>query len=194
MSGANLTVLKFTEVEDAGKVKWLFFKDQCRHCNEPLCVEACPMNAIKRQANGIVRIKNDCCKPNQCATSGPKPCQAACPYGIPKREYTKNGSVVAKKMMKCDFCYNRFEHPDLMVAPFLSTDGTVKSNKPACQVTCPPGAILTGAADQMLNKARNRVTYLKANGYPDANVYPPQGVRVTRVVWVLTEAREKYGV
>src|SRR4030042_3791201 len=54
MSGANLTVVKFTEIETGGKVKWLFFKDGCRHCQDPRCKLACPRKAIKRQANGVV--------------------------------------------------------------------------------------------------------------------------------------------
>jgi len=196
MSGANLTLVKFTEKEAAGKLNWLFFKDQCRHCEIPTCKTACPLKAIKRQTNGVVRINPDKCDPTLCSTEDVKPCQQACPFkkdgdglspiGIPRRDYVKNGSPVTTKMEKCDFCYNRWPaKPESAVLP-------VASRKPACMAACPPGAMMFGAADTMKRKANKRVTYLKANGYPNANVYPA-GLQ-THVIWVLLEAPGTYGI
>jgi formate dehydrogenase iron-sulfur subunit len=185
MSGANLTVAKFTEIEDAGEVKWLFFKDGCRHCQSAPC-QACPLRAVIKQADGIVRIDPAKCKPNSCSISSVKPCQTVCPYKVPKFKYVKNGAPIVTEMKKCDFCYNRFGNSNL----------NSKSRKPACAVTCPPGAILNGAADKMMTKAKSRVTYLKANGFPDANVYPKQNTvwGPTHVIWVLTRKPSVYGL
>ncbi|MEM7828513.1 MAG: 4Fe-4S dicluster domain-containing protein, partial [Candidatus Aenigmatarchaeota archaeon] len=63
MSGANLTVVKFIELESSGKLEWLFFKDQCRHCETPSCKASCPFNAIKRDSDGRVYILKSKCKP-----------------------------------------------------------------------------------------------------------------------------------
>src|SRR4030065_2489335 len=81
MSGTNLTVVKFTEIEVGGKVKWLFFKDGCRHCENPTCRVACPLvpKAIKRKASGMVYINPAQCHPDLCSTNDIKPCQQACP-------------------------------------------------------------------------------------------------------------------
>jgi Fe-S-cluster-containing dehydrogenase component len=100
-------------------------------------------------------------------------------------------------MKKCDFCYDRLTNPDLLATPFVSADGLTKSAKPSCQVTCPPGAITSGSADTMLNKAKKRVTSLISQGY-NAEIYPPQDGTwphgKTRVIWVLTESRTVYGL
>jgi formate dehydrogenase iron-sulfur subunit len=205
MSGANLTIVKFTEIETGGKVKWLFFKDGCRHCQDPRCKPACPRKAIKRQTNGIVRIDPAKCDPMLCSSDPiyvDRPCQRHCMFkngggtGIPRWQYVKDGSPVQSKMWKCDLCYNRMNtSPEAMVlkaSPFLSTDGKTKSALPACKVTCPPGAIKFGAADAMLTQANKRVNYLKTHGYPNANVYPADFP--THVIWVLVESPETYGL
>ncbi len=207
MSGANLTLVRFNEIEAGGKVKWLFFKDQCRHCQDPKCKRDCPRGAIVKQANGIVRINPDKCDPTACTTEPSwmdRPCQRACPFkdfdggtGIPKWQYTKDDVLTyAPFMMKCDCCYNRMntspEAMELKSPPFVSTDGKTKSALPACKVTCPPGAIKFGAADGMWTQATKRVNYLKTHGYPDANIYPANFP--THVIWVLTEKPEKYGL
>jgi len=189
MSGANLTVAKFVEKEEeSGRLKWLFFKDQCRHCETPVCREVCPVaGAIVRQADGIVRVVPAKCKPDVCTDGDPKLCQMACPYSVPKRIYKKNGSVVKAKMRKCDFCYNRY---------LTSQKVPAKSRKPSCQLACPPEAIISGKPSPMMTKANARVTYLRSNGFPDANVYPPQGgyYGPTHVIWVLTEKPSVYGL
>jgi Fe-S-cluster-containing dehydrogenase component len=106
----------------------------------------------------------------------------------------KNGFVSGDKMKKCDFCYNRWNNLELKSPPFVSADGKTKSALPACQVACIPGAITSGAADGILNKANKRVTYLKANGHPNANVYPNQNGIPTHIIWVLLEAPGVYGL
>jgi Fe-S-cluster-containing dehydrogenase component len=213
MSGANLTVAKFTETEAGGKVKWLFFKDMCRHCNSPTCVASCPRHAIIKQANGMVRIDSNLCDPSACSPDQYprlKPCQLGCKYkndgpggvmGIPKWKYTKDSVLSGSKMRKCDFCFDRWKTKSgLKNPPFVSQEllpngkPAVTSAVPACQVTCPPGAITSGGAGATLKKANSRVNYLKANGYPNANVYPDQYTDQTHVIWILTENKSVYGL
>jgi hypothetical protein len=109
--------------------------------------------------------------------------------GIPRRQYVKNGTLINGKSQKCDFYYDRFAKAQLKSEKFVGA--FAKSNKPACEVICAPGTIKSGAADTMIKKARRRVKYLKANGYPKANVYPAG--YLTHVIWVLLEPPQTYG-
>jgi Fe-S-cluster-containing dehydrogenase component len=185
MSGANLSVAKFTEVEDAGKVKWLFFKDMCRHCEIPRCF-ACPLGAVTKMVGGPVRIDPLKCDPHRCSTNPVKPCQFYCPYNIPKFNYKKNGMIVETVARKCDFCVDRFTHPDLPVA----------SKKPACVATCPPGIIKIANADAALTYAIRRAKILRNRGYPNATVYPHQSTTwgATRVIWIILDKASVYGL
>ena len=211
VSGANLTVVTFNEIEADEKVKWLFFKDQCRHCETPPCLISCPRRAIIRQLNGMVRIDPVLCDPAACAPGSgdgvARPCQQACPYkhdglggveGIPKWKYTKGGAVIKTKMRKCDFCFDRWKTKKLKTGKFVSTE-LLPTGKPAitsaicaCAVTCPAGAITVGGAGKMLKLANQRVAALKANGNPNASIYP-DGVS-THVIWVLAEDKSAYGL
>jgi len=184
MSAANLTVTKFVESMDT-RLNWLFFKDQCRHCDDPPCMEECPFRAIIRQADGVVRIDSSKCFPSRCSRDQVKPCQDECEFDkIPRYRYVKGGRTVVTHMRKCDLCYDRFNNA------FLNA----QSRKPACQTACPPGAISFGAADAILTEARNRVSYLKTHGSPDARIYPGQsGDDATHVIWILTKNESHYG-
>jgi formate dehydrogenase iron-sulfur subunit len=186
MSAANLTVTKFNEILDLGKLKWLFFKDQCRHCEVPNCLEKCPLGAIVKQTDGIVRIDPDICDPTLCFAGEPKPCQHACTFEIPKWKYVKDGNLIQTDMRKCDLCYNRFANLTL----------PLQSRKPSCEVTCPSGAIVSGDADAILTRANNRVAYLQTKGFSEANIYPPQSGfgTLTHVIWILTENPTDYGL
>lgn len=61
----------------------------CLHCREPLCVDVCPMGAIKKSTDGIVKMDKNLC-------NGCKACMPHCPYGAIR--------VEKDEMIKCDFC------------------------------------------------------------------------------------------
>lgn len=206
LSAANLTLTRFFEAHDNGDLRWLFLTDRCRHCKDPQCKAACPLNAIKvikkGPAIGWVVIK-ETCDPAACSTDEIKPCQRYCPFktqlhsalGIPR--YRKNdgsalvtGGPMDNKANKCDFCYDRWRHATLKDVPYKGA--FARSNRPACELVCPTGAIKTGEFVKMRRKANRRVRYLQANGYPAANRYP-NGL-VTHVIWVLLDDPSYYNV
>jgi formate dehydrogenase iron-sulfur subunit len=213
VSGANLTVVKFLEKEIAGKLRFLFFHERCRHCDNPLCKSACPKGAISKSPVGIVRIDHNLCIPigaGACTTAPStvlRPCQTACPYkttdgaGMPRWQYNLNGAPQLSKMRKCDFCYNKLAEvgdgafTDLNVPPFNPTPGVRSSTLPSCVTTCPPGAILINRLGAIKPIVVARLNKLKTSGYPNAIVYPYQWPGVmTHVNWILIEHPTVYGL
>jgi formate dehydrogenase beta subunit len=150
-------LIRFDEKEVDGGIKWLMRKDQCMHCADPGCIEACPApGAIVQYANGIVDVN-----PAQCIGCGY--CETGCPFDVP-RFSAKTG-----KMAKCTLCVDR-------VSVGL---------EPACIKACPTGCLHFGTKDDMVALGKQRVEQLKASGYQNAALYDPEGVGGTGVVTVL---------
>lgn len=224
MSGANLTVVKFAEVGAPvdNEPTWFFLKDQCRHCEQvgdlvPACIDACPYDAVKRKKKtGAIWIDDALCQwPDALCESpvaGVPKCSFACPYktcgpvGIPRFEYEpwSGGSTVVTKAMKCDMCYDRRKHDKLTSKLGNATpqDGPrfkgkfAKSNRPACVLTCPTGAMDWGSAKGIQRKAKKRVLALIAAGFTDAHIYPGgskpyKASGLTRVIWIIPVDRAK---
>ena len=63
----------------------------CMHCENPICREVCPTQAITKRDDGIVLINGDRCM-------GCRYCEWACPYGAP--QFNPNTGT----MTKCNLC------------------------------------------------------------------------------------------
>jgi len=100
----------------------------CMHCEDPICAQVCPADAIKQTPDGIVQSS---LKPRCIGCSN---CVLACPFGVPK--------YVAKidQMMKCDQCYDR----------------TSAGKRPMCVTVCPSGALAFGPRAEIEKKRRER--------------------------------------
>ena len=100
----------------------------CMHCEDPACASACPTDAIKKTADGVVQsaLQSRCI--------GCSNCVLACPFGVPK--------YLAKidQMMKCDMCYDR----------------TSAGKRPMCATVCPSGALFFGSRAEIERKRRER--------------------------------------
>ena len=85
----------------------------CMHCEDPICAQVCPADAIKKTPDGVVQ---SALVPRCIGCSN---CVLACPFGVPK--------YFAKidQMMKCDLCYDR----------------TSVGKKPMCATVCPSQAL-----------------------------------------------------
>src|SRR5687768_12160925 len=161
-------LIRFNErTSSDGGPMWLMRKDQCMHCAEPGCLEACPApGAIVQYSNGIVDVD-----PNQCIGCGY--CATGCPFDVPK--FSKSNG----KMAKCTLCVDR-------VAVGL---------EPACIKACPTGCLQFGTKEEMLALGNARVAQLKSNGFSEAMLYDPPGVQGTGVVTVLGHGHpEWYGL
>ena len=140
-----------------GGIMWLLRKDQCMHCAEPGCLEACPApGAIVQYSNGIVDVDTSKC-------IGCGYCATGCPFDVPK--YHPKTS----KMAKCTLCVDRVE----------------VGLEPACIKACPTGCLQFGTKESMVALGNARVSQLKSQGFNDAMLYDPKGVGGTGVVTVL---------
>jgi formate dehydrogenase beta subunit len=143
--------------DGAERFHWLMTKDQCLHCAEPGCLEACPApGAIVQYANGVVDFQQENC-------IGCEYCVTGCPFDIPRL------NTRTKKVYKCTLCSDRLSY----------------GLEPACIKACPTGCLQFGAKENLVQIAKGRVEQLKHNGFPEAAVYDPPGVGGTGVVYVL---------
>jgi carbon-monoxide dehydrogenase iron sulfur subunit len=70
------------------------FAVQCRHCDEPICVESCITGAMMKDESGKVTYNQEKCV--GCWT-----CVLVCPHGAPQRDLDR------RKIAKCDLCPGR---------------------------------------------------------------------------------------
>jgi len=154
------TVMRFSEVEEQGKLEWLIRKDGCMHCADPGCLKACPSpGAIVQYSNGIVDFHQENC-------IGCGYCITGCPFDVPR--ISKKDS----KAYKCTLC----------------SDRVAVNQAPACVKACPTGALQFGSKDDMKDYADQRIVDLKERGFDKAGLYDPEGVGGTHVMYVLHHA------
>lgn len=92
-----------------------FVPKLCNHCDNPPCVQVCPVGATFKSPDGVVLVDSDYC-------IGCRYCIQACPYGA---RYLHPETRTADK---CTFCYHRI------------TRGLM----PACVEACPTQARVFG--------------------------------------------------
>jgi Fe-S-cluster-containing dehydrogenase component len=86
----------------------------CRRCEEPHCVNSCPVAALEQQKDKDKLLLRHNMRCISC-----KSCSHACPYGT---IYPENVPLL---IHNCDFCLDRRE----------------EKNEPRCITTCPNGAL-----------------------------------------------------
>jgi len=125
-----------------------FYKKQCMHCDDPMCVKNCPANAITKYDNGAVVVDPEKCE-------GVRLCVEACPFGVPV--FDESEGVVKK----CTLCYDRItQNPGL---------------EPACVKACPSKAVTFGERDALIGKAKANpnIKYIYGGGeeYDSSVIY-----------------------
>ena len=151
--------------------QWLFMSDVCKHCTNAGCLDACPTGAIIRTEFETVFIQPDVC--NGCGY-----CIPACPFGVVDRD------KIDGRAGKCTLCYDRLQ------------DGL----EPACAKACPTDSIQFGPYDELVEKAKGRVTELHGRGVEGAYLYgaaDPPGEELAGglgAFFLLTEPPERFGL
>lgn len=108
-----------------------FVKQQCMHCLDPACANACMLGALKKREFGIVSYD-----PTLCV--GCRYCQIACPFNIPKFEWF---DAYSPQIVKCELCRHRLAH----------------GKEPACTEVCPRKAVIFGKRADLLREAHRRL-------------------------------------
>lgn len=159
-------VVRMREEVIDGKLNWLFFPEQCRHCFEPPCLGMAddPAAIFKDESTGAViyTAKTKGLKTEEIIES--------CPYNIPRKG--KDGTLA-----KCDMCLDRVQN----------------GLPPACVKTCPTGAMNFGEREEMLALANKRLGKVK-NVSPSATLLNADDIRVIYLVAYKPELYYKYAV
>ncbi len=143
------------EVDYEGEVpkkEHFYMPVQCHQCDNPPCVNVCPIEATWKEPDGIVVVDYDWC-------IGCRYCEAGCPYHArrfnwhtpevpaeeinPDQAYLSNRIRPAGVMEKCTFCLHR----------------TRKGRLPACLEVCPTGSRVFGD----LNDPDSQIRWVLAN-------------------------------
>lgn len=137
-----------------GKLRWLFFQDQCRHCVEAPCQATAgdPTAIYTNEATGAVIYTANTRKlfADEIIES--------CPYHIPRK--SSDGTLA-----KCDMCNDRVENGLL----------------PACVKVCPTGTMNFGERDEMLELAKSRLASARKK-FPKAMLLDPDDVKTIYLV------------
>jgi formate dehydrogenase iron-sulfur subunit len=126
-SEPKLSPTALTVIEEHGDK---FVRRMCMHCQDPACASACLVGALKKTALGPVTYDKSKC-------IGCRYCLVACPFNVPRYEWTK----LAPYVTKCDMCSER----------------QARGEQPACVEACPTGASVVGWRDEILEEAQRRI-------------------------------------
>jgi len=119
---ANMPVVQFA------RSGWAMLPVICRQCKAAACVEACPVEAMVRDEQGVVRRRLFRC-------IGCGSCAKACPFGVIPNEpaglpagFRSLDRLSGHQIAKCDLCEDR-----------TAGDGEAV---PRCVAACPSGALM----------------------------------------------------
>jgi Fe-S-cluster-containing dehydrogenase component len=116
----------FEPLDETRKLLRSFFVPKlCNHCDNPPCVQVCPVGATFKSREGVVLVDRDYC-------IGCRYCIQACPYGA---RYLDPRTRTADK---CTFCYHRLK----------------KGLLPACVEVCPTQARVFGELKTLASPLR----------------------------------------
>jgi formate dehydrogenase iron-sulfur subunit len=157
LSEHRLTVL---EEHDGHPVRRM-----CMHCIEPACASVCPVGALSKTKEGPVTYDADKCM-------GCRYCLMACPFGVPRYEW----SSATPRVRKCVMCFDR-----------VST-----GRQPNCTRFCSTGGVMFGERDELLALAKKRLADHPDRYHP--HVYGETEAGGTSVLIIAAVPPEKLGL
>jgi len=107
-----------------------FMRRLCMNCQDPACASVCPVAALRKTDMGPVTYDESRCM-------GCRYCMLACPFGVPKYEWSK----LLPRVRKCDMCADR----------------VAAGRQTACAEACPTGATKFGDRDDLIAEAKERI-------------------------------------
>ena len=122
-----MKVVQVGPKEIGGRLVMDFVPMHCKHCENPPCIEACPVDAISKRNDGIVIFNEELC-------IGCKECIEACPFGAP--QYNPEKGVI----QACNLCYERVD----------------QGLTPTCVQNCPTQALVFGDPYILSNQLREK--------------------------------------
>ncbi len=165
LDGYTKNIIKLYE----GDGEKSYMKQQCMHCIDPGCVNACMIGAFKKREFGIVTWDRDRC-------IGCRYCQVACPYNIPKFQW----DTAVPDIVKCELCNH-------MLA---------RGEEPGCCQACPKEAVIYGTYEELLADARQRIVDHPERYYPagDPQIFGDTEGGGTQVLYLAGVDFEKLGL
>jgi formate dehydrogenase iron-sulfur subunit len=149
----ELSATAYTVLLDKGEDRYV--RKLCMHCVTPSCVSVCPVGAFTKTAAGPVTYDQSKCL-------GCRYCMVACPFGVPRYEWSKAVPAVRK----CDLCVARLE----------------EGRPTACVEACPVEATVGGTRAELLAEAHRRIREKPEAYYPE--VYGENEVGGTSVLFL----------
>lgn len=148
-----------------------YMKAQCMHCVDPACAAACMLHSLQKdKVTGVVTYD-----PAYCV--GCRYCQMACPFNVPKFEFSKALPLI----VKCELCRHRVKD-----GAAVGADGFTRYPKgqgPACCEVCPREAVIYGRRDELLAEAKRRISAAPGRYFQD-RVYGEVEAGGTQVLYL----------
>ncbi len=128
----QLSDKRYTVVQEknVGNGQTRYVRRMCMHCQDPTCASVCPVGAFHKTNDGPVLYEAARC-------IGCRYCIMACPYQVPRYEWTSTNP----RVRKCILC-----------APRLA-----EGRPTACAEACPAEATVFGDRDELLAEAHRRI-------------------------------------
>lgn len=175
LSAITFNHVKFFPIDRTNPEKpvWMIMHKKCYHCEIANCLRICPQHAISKLDGWVVIDQSKCIGCGACVNE--------CVYKVPQvldeslHKYGLEQPLVKDKSYKCHAC-------------------TVnKRDVPACAYHCPTGALTFGERAALMRKARTRLKQI-APEYPHASLYGDEQFGGLRVITILKDSPEKYGL
>lgn len=109
---AGVLLRRVRQIDVADPIGHAFISMACNHCDDPACLNNCPVQAYTKLDNGLVVQNHDLC-------IGCQACIEACPFHAPA--YNEQDSTT----YKCDGCIDRLN----------------QGLEPVCMMVCPSANI-----------------------------------------------------
>jgi formate dehydrogenase iron-sulfur subunit len=164
-TGKRITAIdeKCDSPETGGNETWRFVKRQCLHCQEPACASSCFATAFRKKESGETVYY-----PNLCV--GCRYCMLACPFSIPKFEWSKP----LPALRKCMMCSDRIANGDA----------------PACVAVCPTNVMKFGERDELLKEAKE---IIYNNKQYERHIYGEEEAGGTAWIYISDKPFEELG-